>query len=103
MVAPLPPPPPGQVLPLQLPYGHGSASTSPGQSPRGLGGAGFLPVRLGSSGDAAHPFRLTLLPCKPGTEVDNLMSLAANIFQVGPSSCTCAMLRKALHRVCCAP
>ncbi len=89
----LPPPPAELVLPVPPPPGDGgSASTSAGGSPahRLLAQGSWPHARLGSSGDAvspAHPFRLTLLPCKPGSEVDNLLSLAANIFQVRLAFC----------------
>ncbi len=92
VIAPPPPlHPPGLVLPLALPpgaLGSTSESTSAGQFPAhvGRGSASWPHARLGSSGDGvcpAYPFRLTLMPCQPGSEVDNLLSLAANIFQVG--------------------
>ncbi len=105
VLEPLPQSPPGPVLPLTLSAGHGSASTSAGPSPRFSDGGGCLPARLDSSDlddvSPAHPFRLTLLPCKPGSEVDNLLSLAANIFQVGRIFlCGCAVVQNT-SLACC--
>lgn len=82
------PPPPGIVLPLALPpggCGSMSDSRSSGASPMhpGPAGAGRPHACPGSSVSPSHPFRLTLLHCEPGSEVDNLLALAANISQVG--------------------